>query len=307
MNYKCRACNGSVTPNFQTPGFSWGKCQDCGCVQKLISEEEYHSLSPTYDPGTYAESIDSVSDLRNVLDVDQKVSLLKSLLGTEKKSGTFLDIGCGMGGYLIAAQELGFTPKGIEPSKEYCLPAKKLTDFEIYTSYYKPGLFKEKFAVVMLSHVIEHIYSPSQFLKEVMDDVEIGGKVIMLTPNPASLSSTVTGKYWSMYKPIDHVTMMTKESLRKVCPENADLVKLYTSEWPGEFAAHCLSATRTYAKTKTDESQLLKEQFKKKNVRQSTLSLPIKSLLAVLSFPALIAGRFLDAQSCCYAVFERKC
>jgi SAM-dependent methyltransferase len=301
---RCRLCLGHDTHfEFEWLGFSWRSCPSCGALQKALSLEAYRALRPTYDPGSYADDIADEATLRKVVDVEEKTALLRSVLG----SGThqaFLEVGCGMGGYLLAARDLGYRVCGVEPSTQHSAAARNLTDLRIVDGYYEPGMLGHKFDVIMLSHVIEHIYLPKEFLASLALDLLPGGRLIVITPNAGSLAARSMGKYWSMLKPIDHVSMFTKRALRLACPESLSLERATTSEWPGEFAALCVSAVKSYLRSHATPIEPVAGSKPRRTATQFSISSAQRAILALLSAPFWLGAKAWDNQACLLAVYR---
>ncbi len=301
----CRVCGSKEVGHvFNWLDFKWNKCTACSAVMKDITYPEYENLNPSYDPGQYSNDLYSERKLREVLGVDNKVERLGSLID-KGKGQTFLDIGCGMGGYLLAARDMKYSVIGVEPSSEHSQIASDVAGLEILNGYYSHGVLKEQFNVVMLSHVIEHIYMPGDFIKSIMMNILPGGRLIVITPNTASLASRVTGKYWSMYKPVDHVTMLTKKGLKAICPETAEIEYIGTSEWSGEFATLCLSGFKTFLRLPVAINNKSDKTIKV-TVTQQSLSNFKKVLLAIASWPFKLLGEILDQQACLTVVYRKK-
>jgi 2-polyprenyl-3-methyl-5-hydroxy-6-metoxy-1,4-benzoquinol methylase len=295
----CRICSGPVRL-WPRPwlDFEWGRCRQCGSVQKLIQKSTFDELSPSYDPGFLSAHSKVQSELEEFMDVDGKGKLLKKLLGPTE-SGKLLDIGCGMGGFLLAGKRLGYEVCGVEPSLTHGKAAIEVFGLNVTNGYFNSRNFSVQFDVVILSHVIEHIYQPNEFLDDVMRVVAPGGRVIIITPNCESLGAIVCGHYWSMYKPIDHVTLFSKKALKRSLPLNTTFQKFFTSEWPGEFAAHLASALKTAHRPLLSNVGAGSDA---NSVRQITMSFALRFLLGVLSFPFFVLARAVDRQSCLYAV-----
>jgi SAM-dependent methyltransferase len=298
----CRICNGPMRtwPNAWL-GFAWGRCRSCGSVQKLIDKNTFDGLSPSYDPGFLSAHSAVRSELEASMDVNGKSKLLKRLLGPGA-CGKLLDIGCGMGGFLLAGSRLGYEVFGVEPSASHGKAAVEVFGLNVASGYFNSHNFSSQFDVVILSHVIEHIYRPAEFLADVMRVVAPGGKLIVITPNCESLGAVVCGRYWSMYKPVDHVTLFTKAALKSALPAGSTFQHLDTSEWPGEFAAHIASALRTAMRPQMANVGGTSDVG---SVRQSTIGPALRLFLAVLSFPFYVAARAADRQSCLYAVITK--
>lgn len=298
----CRICNKPMRAwTGRWLGFSWGRCRNCGSVQKLIDESTFDSLSPSYDPGFVSTDSTVRSELEASMDVEGKGRLLKRLLDPND-SGSLLDIGCGMGGFLLAGKRLGYEVFGVEPSASHGKAAVEVFGLNVVKGYFNSRDFSNQFDVVILSHVIEHIYRPVEFFADVMRVVSPGGKLIVISPNCKSLAAIVCGRFWSMYKPIDHVTLFTKAAIKAAVPPGCVVQHLHTSEWPGEFAAHIASAMKTASQPQLSN---IGSSSAVVSVRQSTISAALWTILTVLSFPFYVAAGAMDRQSCLYAVITK--
>ena len=299
----CRICNEPMRAwSSRWLGFSWGRCRNCGSVQKLIDESTFDGLSPNYDPGFLSSHTTVRSELEASMDVEGKGRLLERLLAPNG-SGRLLDIGCGMGGFLLAGKRLGYEVFGVEPSASHGKAAVEVFGLNVVQGYFNSRDFSTQFDVVILSHVIEHIYRPAQFLVDVMRVVSPGGKLIVISPNCKSLAAVACGRFWSMYKPIDHVTLVTKAAIKVAVPPGCAVHHLYTSEWPGEFAAHIVSALKTARKPElSNVGASIKSAG---SVRQNTIGLALRFVLAALSFPFYVAAGAVDSRACLYAVITK--
>lgn len=229
----CRICGGLARFAFEREGWRYARCKECSALIKLLTPEAYADLNPSYDPGPDV-AIASPTLVRSYLDVDGKVKLLRELLPDVTGARRFLDIGCGAGGYLFAARELGLEAVGVEPSAAHSTIAKSL-GLNVVDGYFSAELFeKDPFDIVLLSHVIEHIYDPLPFLEECLRVLRPGGVLCVVTPNADSLLARLSGSYWVMLKPLDHVSMFAAGSFRTPAVAALGLYKLKQSEFVWE-------------------------------------------------------------------------
>lgn len=91
--------------------------------------------------------------------------------------------------------------------------------------------------------MLEHIFNPKLFLELAIKKLAPGGVLIISTPNIESFSAKFSGKYWSMYKPIDHVTLIGPTAIPFICPPNTTY-SYSTSEYLGEFLVSILVSLR---------------------------------------------------------------
>jgi SAM-dependent methyltransferase len=170
-------------------------------------------------------------------------------LGNAKASSPrrlFLDVGSGMGRYLIAAQRLGFEVLGFEPSLNHARVAIQHFQLPVVNDYFTPARVEgKKFDLIILSHVIEHIYDPRSFIHELLEVLRPGGALIVITPNNESIVARLTGRAWPMLKPVDHVSMIGARAYEHFNLGGVADVHHSSSEYPFEFAAAALAAVKS--------------------------------------------------------------
>jgi 2-polyprenyl-3-methyl-5-hydroxy-6-metoxy-1,4-benzoquinol methylase len=91
---------------------------------------------------------------------------------------TLLEIGCSSGAQLHFFDELGFTSKGIDPS-----PLNTADKDKIISGFYSDYELGDKYDVIVVRFVLEHINDVSEFLGKITRDLTIGGKVYFQVPN----------------------------------------------------------------------------------------------------------------------------
>lgn len=124
-----------------------------------------------------------------------------------------LDVGCGAGYFSNEAKIRGFNVTGIDISKKATDYAAKY--FKIYTVCTDLQRFKtkQKFNVILLNHVLEHITDLKPFLLKVKSLLTKDGIVLIVSPNYRSLMRIIFGKRWYGLQPDQHVWQFTPNSL----------------------------------------------------------------------------------------------
>lgn len=96
-----------------------------------------------------------------------------------------LDIGCGAGDNAIALVSKGYIVDGITLSDEEASVAKnvmrKVFVFNLENGI--PGTISEKYDVIILSHVLEHICYPDKLLNGIKSIIKPSSRIIVALPN----------------------------------------------------------------------------------------------------------------------------
>ena len=151
-----------------------------------------------------------------------------------KSSGKALDIGCGPGYFLTAAQKLGFDVYGLDPSDYIVAQAQKTWGDKVQLGLIESADYApESFDLVVAFDTFEHIYDPKKFLSAIHKVLKPGGVLAITTPNPTSLLSKISGKNWVSYKLPEHVFYWSPETIRKILATDFDVLEVRTA---GQYA-----------------------------------------------------------------------
>lgn len=121
-------------------------------------------------------------ELAKLDELGNTFSKIKDFLPPLKGDETFLDIGCGYGGVSSELIKKGFKVAGIEINKD-AIKILKEKGFEVYQKdISKPLKLAEKFDIVMMLDVLEHVFDPYSLLKEAKKATKRGGYIIVTVP-----------------------------------------------------------------------------------------------------------------------------
>lgn len=288
-------------------GFSWFKCDSCETTQKLLTEHEYNGIDVTYDPGMYIENVATVDQLRRELSVGEKVAFIENSAKGNLRGKNFLDIGCGLGGFLLAARELGMVATGFEPSRLHYSALEEVCpgEFNVINDYFHPEKCTDTYDVIMLSHVIEHIYNPGSFLQGIASRLKPGGVLIVVTPNNESVEAANCGKRWLMYKSVDHVSVIGPTAAGKLTPSGCCIEKIESDEYRGEFAVHAMSAVKTALGRRQSSGVVADGERPRKQISAASFPTWMKTCLQILSFPFWLYGKSTNGLACMTVVYRR--
>jgi len=118
-------------------------------------------------------------------------------LATRRESGILLDIGSGTGYFASYMQNKGWTVSGIELNDL----AREISVSRFGIKVFPPSeitRFEDQSAdCITFWHVLEHLYDPEMWLKEVRRILKDDGRCIIALPNPDSADAHLFGADWA--------------------------------------------------------------------------------------------------------------
>jgi SAM-dependent methyltransferase len=148
-----------------------------------------------------------------------------------EERGQLLDVGCGSGVFLARMKQLGWQTVGYETDPIAAQFAREKFGLTVKEgSLADVGLPEASFDVVTLSHVIEHVHSPGALVMQCQRLLKPNGKLIILTPNTASLGHRIFRRAWRGLEPPRHIQCFHPRGLRSCVESTGMLVEQLTTE-----------------------------------------------------------------------------
>lgn len=132
-----------------------------------------------------------------------------------KEGARLLDLGCGSGEFLLSARDAGWDVVGVDfDSKAVEVGRQKGLDVRMGgVEVLDPSV--EKFDVITLSHVIEHVHQPVEVLKYCYSLLKPDGFLWLETPNIESEGYRLFGANWLALDPPRHLVLFNLDSMQK--------------------------------------------------------------------------------------------
>jgi 2-polyprenyl-3-methyl-5-hydroxy-6-metoxy-1,4-benzoquinol methylase len=200
--------------------FNIARCQTC---QLLFTNPRpaANEAGPYYKSENYISHSDTQEGVINKLyHIVRNFTLKQKTRWIEKeKRGNLeiLDIGCGNGHFLHACQKAGWKINGMELDPVTAAKAESMLGIDIYPSI-KDIPKDEKFALISLWHVLEHVYELDDYFKFFNSRIAPDGVLILALPNSKSFDAHYFKECWAAFdvpRHIFHFDPTTIESLAK--------------------------------------------------------------------------------------------
>src|SRR6476646_2266712 len=199
----CDLCGGlQFTPDLNVGSWQLMRCRECGLVftsprytadtiAKLYSEEYYQNATGYY----YSQLSEPSAD-----DLKLASATARRLAHKGRRS---LDIGCGTGRLVEAFKRTGFQAFGTEPNEMAVEAARKFGRNVVVKDLSEVPAGSQDCITAM--HVLEHTYSPKEFLAHCYRILTCGGLLMVEVPNYASRASRELKEHWQPLYPDKHL------------------------------------------------------------------------------------------------------
>jgi predicted SAM-dependent methyltransferase len=143
--------------------------------------------------------------------------MLRKKLGWINKKfpsrGKILDIGAGTGDFLVEAKKSGWKVSGIEPDEKARLKAEE-KGIKLSSS---PENFKaNKFDVITLWHVLEHVHDINSQIIEFEHLLKKNGLLVIAVPNFKSYDAQYYKEFWAAFDVPRHLWHFSQNSFKHI-------------------------------------------------------------------------------------------
>lgn len=218
------------------------RCTRCGFV--YAAAEQLAHLD-----ALYAELDDPEYEATEHARRSQMKWLVSRCLGWQPTARRLLDVGAATGLLVEEAMAAGLDAVGIEPSVRLADRGRGRGLAVLSGTLPHPELDGQRFDIVTLVDVIEHVSDPVSLLRAAAQHVDDGGIVVVVTPDVGSVAARLMGKRWWHYR-VGHVGYFSKASMG-LAAQRAGLARVRTISARWFFPARYLvDRLGTYAGVK---------------------------------------------------------
>ncbi len=167
-------------------------CRECGLIYiyplptKVFLKSFYEGEDSSNMQGVEFESSKKTMQMISIGALDEAKDIIKKsgLESCKERSLTkVIEIGSSSGILLNAFKVEGFDVTGIEPSKLAVEYSKEKYNLKVINGLFEEVEIKEKFDLVLCSHMLEHINNPIEFLSKVKDILNEKGVLYIKVSN----------------------------------------------------------------------------------------------------------------------------
>ncbi len=211
-------------------------------LDMLVTDPQPSDLGKYYDSKEYISHTDESSGLKNKLyQFVKKINLRSKLaLATNHANNNFslLDVGAGTGDFLMYAKTNGWKVEGVEPNDNARLLAQKKS---LFLKEDLAKLEKERFQVITLWHVLEHLPHLEASIATLCNKLEEEGTLFIAVPNFRSFDARHYKSYWAAYDAPRHLWHFSKKAIQELFAKH-DMTLVKTKPmWFDSFYVSLLS------------------------------------------------------------------
>lgn len=130
-----------------------------------------------------------------------------------------LAVGFGSGEFLDLAKKGGWDVCGVDPDP-VCVKAARQKGLDVHLGGTEVFAGEhDRFDVIVLAHVIEHVHNPRKTLEDCFRLLKPGGRLWLDTPNIRGLGHKYFGRYWLPIDPPRHLVLFHWGILEKLLKE----------------------------------------------------------------------------------------
>jgi len=203
---------------FEKDWFQHVRCKDCSMVyiNPRMNQAATHSFYNSNVNAIYNET--KFDDVSTSTKLDDEINY-KNLLMLDKirngKKGSLLEIGSAKGYFLAKAKEAGYEIYGLELNRvNYEYSRRQLGDNILDKTLSEVHFDEEKFDVIYMRDVIEHIPNPKEFLNEVNRVLKPGGQLFLETHNVDGWIYRIAREWHTVFFGFEHPNHWSPRTLK---------------------------------------------------------------------------------------------
>ena len=190
----CNLCGRDTTAPFHKSG-NWQVVRCTHCDLKYLNPRPTGSQLTKLYSANYFDSHYTQDDIED--QIQRNIYLVTRYEQVLGKKGSLLDVGCGYGFLVAAAQRLDWDAKGIDISEEAVAFGTTKVGANLEKATPESWIADKPYDVVVSSHSLEHVSDPRQTLQKLKSFMQPTGSVLHIrVPNVESVDRRWHGNRW---------------------------------------------------------------------------------------------------------------
>lgn len=225
----CPTCNSKQFKNYlicddhtvSKESFAITQCTNCDLLLTNPRPSK-DKIGKYYASKDYISHTDKANNITNYLyKIVRNITFRTKRNWIQKQEGKkrILDYGCGTGQFLKYLKQHNWETTGIEPDSNARKIATQSPEVNVYSKIEE--LTKQKFDVITLWHVLEHVHDINKLLKSINKLLTQKGKLVIAVPNHESYDRKYYKEYWAAYDVPKHLYHFNTDTLTELMKQNS--------------------------------------------------------------------------------------
>lgn len=193
-------------------------------IGKYYQSQNYISHSDTKD-GFISKVYHSVRNITLV----SKLKLVQNV--TRKAKGNLLDVGAGTGAFTNTMLQAGWNVTALEPDDIARSKAKSKYGLELRSPSELFTQTAESFDAITLWHVLEHIHTLKDYLKQFQAILKKDGRLVIAVPNYTSYDANYYKEFWAGYDVPRHLYHFSPASMEVLAKQFGFVIEATKPMW----------------------------------------------------------------------------
>jgi 2-polyprenyl-3-methyl-5-hydroxy-6-metoxy-1,4-benzoquinol methylase len=145
---------------------------------------------------------------------DLRINRLAAILGT-LRGKRVVDVGCGLGGFLLSMQAAGAQPLGVEISREAREFARQRLGLPVYEGLSQCRAQTGPVDAIVLNDLVEHLADPAELLGTAVTALRPGGVLAIWTPNGGAAGANLaSAREWVGFRvDLEHLQYLSTRTI----------------------------------------------------------------------------------------------
>ncbi len=209
----CPICGVASTIAQRVPPATYYGCPVCGTLfqHPMPTSQQMHEYVETeYAAGVYSNYV-AAADLKA-----RTFEKRARRIAARAHGGRLLDVGASAGFFVEQALNAGFDAYGVELSSEAVASASPRVRDRMRVGDVNALALEgaAPFDVVTAFDLIEHVFDPIAFLRDVRRVARPGALFVITTPDTGHVLRHVLRARWPMFQPMQHTVLFSRRGLR---------------------------------------------------------------------------------------------
>lgn len=231
----------NVTDYFLTQEtFSLMQCEQCG-ITFTDPFPDADKLGRYYETENYLSHQEGNKSLiSKIYQTVKKINLTNKfkIASAKLQNGKLLDIGCGIGDFLLTAKKAGWQVTGVEPSRQARDISEKRIQARVYSAISELEEEQFGFDLITMWHVLEHVPDLNAQIDFLFRLLKKGGKLVVAVPNFRSWDAEHYQAYWAGYDVPRHLYHFDQSFMQNLfTQEKWQQLQTYPMKWDAFYVA----------------------------------------------------------------------